>query len=586
MSQLLESITVRATDSIDTVLRCQSSAVDRGLPAGIVIVSDSENQVEGVITDGDIRRALIKDISRAHKLTAADLMTQNPITFPDTFSYRQIIDALPQRLSERGRRSRKFLGKVLMVNEKNQATRVINYHELWEQRVASHRHVVVLGLGYVGLTLALELSREGFRVTGVDVSQDRIAKLKNNESYVHEIGLPELLRDQLNRNFFPTTQMPEDGDVFIVSVGTPVLQESESGIPKPQLSQITSAATMVGKSLKPGSLVILRSTVPVGCTRDIVIPILEQTSELKAGRDFHVSFAPERTVEGKALRELRTLPQVIGGINKDSVEATAALFRDLTPMLVRVDSLESAELVKLINNTFRDLVFSYANQLAQIGAHFNIDVVDVIRAANHGYPRDKVPLPSPGVGGPCLTKDPYIMHEVSKRAGIESTLFLQGRVINESMCGTVADSLLEKLKSQGYDSGNTKILACGLAFKGEPETGDLRSSTGAEIALDLKARGWNVVGHDPVASAEDIRQIGLEAAEFDDAIGEAAVLLVLNNHRFYRNLDIAKFVRQMPERPIIFDTWHIFEPDLILDSKPCTYMGLGFTRSSLDHTDP
>ena len=154
------------------------------------------------------------------------------------------------------------------------------------------------------------------------------------------------------------------------------------------------------------------------------------------------------------------------------------------------------------------------------------------------------------------------------------------------MCGTVADSLIEKLKSQGYDSGNTKILACGLAFKGEPETGDLRSSTGAEIALDLKARGWNVIGHDPVASAEDIQLIGLTPAEFEEAIGEAAVLLVLYNHRFYRNLDIAKFVRQMPERPIIFDTWHIFEPDLILDSKPCTYMGLGFIRSSLDHTDP
>ena len=140
-----------------------------------------------------------------------------------------------------------------------------------------------------------------------------------------------------------------------------------------------------------------------------------------------MSFAPERTAEGNALKELRSLPQIIGGIDKDSVDATAAIFRDITPIIVKVESLEAAEMVKLMNNSFRDYVFAFSNHISQIASKYNINVFDVINATNKNYPRNPIPLPSPGVGGPCLTKDPYIFASVTDNIGVESHIFNTSR---------------------------------------------------------------------------------------------------------------------------------------------------------------
>ena len=150
---------------------------------------------------------------------------------------------------------------------------------------------------------------------------------------------------------------------------------------------------------------------------------MKKKSGLKCGIDFHFSFAPERTAEGKAIIELKTLPQIIGGINKDSVNATSAIFRDVTSSNIIVDSLESAEMVKLLNNSFRDYIFAFANKVSQIASNFNIDIVKTIRAANEGYIRDPIPLPSPGVGGPCLTKDPHIFASTLNKNSIKDDFF-------------------------------------------------------------------------------------------------------------------------------------------------------------------
>jgi UDP-N-acetyl-D-mannosaminuronic acid dehydrogenase len=560
---------------LSEVLERQAQATQLGLPAGIALVVDGEKRLIGAITDGDVRRALLK-----HKrldLSAGEAMTRNPIAFAEGTSYRKILRGLPGELEQRGRRSRRFLGKIILVDEARRPTRVLDYHELWEQRVATHRHVVVVGLGYVGLTLALELAREGIRVTGVDADQSRVDQLGKGQSYVHEIGLPELLREQLGKTFTAQTTLPDDGDVFIISVGTPV----DGTTHKPILSYLEGASREVGKRLRRGSLVVLRSTVPVGCTRDVVLPLLEQASGLFAERDFHLAFAPERTAEGKALSELRSLPQIIGGLGEDSVEATAALFRELSPTLVRVESLEAAELIKLINNSFRDLVFAFANQMVQLAQPFNLDVVELIRAANRDYPRDRVPLPSPGVGGPCLTKDPYILASVAERAGLTTTLAASGRAANEAMHGLVADALCDRLVRLGKDPKKARVVLCGLAFKGHPETGDLRNSTSLEIAERLRPRVGQLVGHDPVATADEIRAFGLEPVSLPAGFAGADAVVFLNNHRAYEKLDVYAMVRALRGPGIVYDGWHAFSPDDVLAACPSVYMGLGFVRSSV-----
>jgi nucleotide sugar dehydrogenase len=561
------------------ILEKQDEAVKLGMPAGIALIVDGDGKLIGTISDGDLRRAFLK--FKTYELTAKEVMNNNPIHFPDSFSYKRILESLPQELKNKNRGSKKYLSKIILVNDNKIPTQILEYHQLWEQRVASHRHVVTLGMGYVGFTLSLVLADRGFYTTGVDIDEEKINALRSGKSYIHEKGLDELFKRQLNKNFIPSTEIPEDGDVYIISVGTPVGQIEDGKMPKPNLSALQSVAASIGKKLTRGNLVILRSTVPIGTTRDVVLPLLEKESGLKGGRDFHLSFAPERTAEGKAVKELRELPQIIGGINEESLEATAALFRDLTPTIVRVKSLEQAELSKLLNNCFRDLVFSFANQVTQVASTFNINVVDTIRAANQGYPRNPIPLPSPGVGGACLTKDPYIFASVCDKIGIENTLFEKSRFINESMHSFVATRIIETLKSVNKDPKTCNILVCGLAFKGEPETGDIRHSSSIEIAHLLKPSVNRVYGHDPVTGVDDIIDQGLIPVNLSEGFEKVDVVMFLNNHRFYEKVDLQEMISKMKTTPIIFDGWNLFNPDDVLNSGKCIHMGLSSTRSSL-----
>jgi len=573
----IDALFIGERDRMTDVLRCFEGAVERGQPSGIALVVDPQGRLVGTVTDGDVRRAMLR--SPTLEMLVGEVMRKNPIVFREGQSYQAIIRLLPKELEKRGRRGRRFLGKIVLVDAEDRPSRVLEYHQLWEQRVATHRHVIVSGLGYVGLTLGLRLAESGFRVTGVDVDAEKIAILSRGESYVHEVGLPQLLREQLGENFKPQTTVPDDGDVFVIAVGTPVYAQGKE-MPAPQLEMLRDAVTKVGQKMAPGALVVLRSTVPIGSSREVVAPLLEQVSGLRRGADFHLAFAPERTIEGRALQELRELPQIIGGINEDSVEATAALFRELTSTIVRVESLEAAEMAKLINNSYRDVIFGFANEMSQIASAFNLDVGSVINAANRGYPRDPVPLPSPGVGGPCLTKDPYILAAAAKRAGLDNTLSQQGRAVNESMPTFVVESVIRELERAGKKPKDCKVVLCGLAFKGNPETSDVRNSTSLDIAMAIKDRVGELVIHDPVVPAADIKALGLTPVELPGAFQGKDAALFLNNHPSYRKLDVFEMVRSLRGPGIVYDAWRVFQGEELLRTAPTVYMGLGFVRRS------
>jgi nucleotide sugar dehydrogenase len=560
------------------VLRRHSGATQRGLPAGIALVVDGDGRLQGTITDGDVRRALLRTESMDQRADA--IMRRDPICFAEGTSFQRILELLPAELEKRSRPDRRFLGKIVLVDAERRPTRVLDYHQLWEQRVASHRHIVVIGLGYVGLTLALALAEEGVLVTGVDVDAANLELLRRGESRVHEVGLPELLREQLKKNLRLAQTIPEGGDVFVISVGTPVAARNGSR-PVPDLKALQQAAEMVGAHLKHNALVVLRSTVPVGTTREVVLPILERASGLVGGRDFHLSFAPERTTEGSALQELRTLPQIVGGLNEDSAEATIALFRELAPNMVRVDSLEAAEMSKLVNNSFRDLIFAFANQVAQIAAPFNLSASEVIRAANRGYPRDPIPVPSPGVGGPCLTKDPHILASVASRASLVDTLFTLGRDVNERMLDMVADRVVRALADVGKDPRQASVLLCGLAFKGHPETADVRNSPSIDIARRLRGRVGTLYGHDPVVPVPAIAAEGLEPVSLPDGFAGRDAVLFLTNHLAYRKVDVFSMVRALAAPGIVYDGWELFRQDEVTGTCPSVYLGISHARSSV-----
>jgi UDP-N-acetyl-D-mannosaminuronic acid dehydrogenase len=564
--------------SLRQVMIIIESASSNDLPSGIAIIVNSNWKVVGTITDGDVRRALLSQEST--NVEACEIMNKNPIYFEETLSVREILEKLPEELLKRNRKTSRYLSKILIVDKYESPVRIIEYHELWEQKVATHRHIVVVGLGYVGLTMGVVMADAGFMVTGVEMNSEKCELLKKGESYIHEVGLQELLREQINKNFKVSVSLPADGDVYIISVGTPVVA-NEAGKKVPILKYLREACENIGNKLNRGNLVVLRSTVPIGTCRSFVKNILEETSKMRCGIDFHLSFAPERTAEGKALKELRTLPQIIGGYNSDSLEVTAAIFRDLTPTIVKVDSLESAEMAKLINNSFRDYVFAYANQMAKIASTFNIDVFKVIKAANEGYIRDPVPLPSPGVGGPCLTKDPHIFASVAETVLFDPEIFVKGREINESMHEHVFQQVNTCLEFTGKTLKNSRVLIAGIAFKGNPETGDIRNSSAVEIAELFRNSCSDLFVYDPVARKSELEEFGYKTVDLPDGFRTMDVVLFLNNHKIFEKVDVFSMVRSMSDKPIIYDGWNIFRAEEIVSVRPSSYINLSYFKTSV-----
>ena len=575
----IEKLFVNTEFKTTKLLEIIDHAKNYDLPTGICLVVSDKNELLGTITEGDIRRHIINKGNLSG--TAKEMMNSSPITFSNDLSISQILDLLPKKLIRKNRKSTNYLNKILVTNESNIPIKVLDYHQIIEQKLGTHRHVTVLGLGYVGLTLALVMADSGFLVTGVDLDKTKCKLLNDGKSYVHEKGLDELLHKNLNQNFFVDNKIPKNADVYIISVGTPIDTNSD-GEKFINMKYLIDSATQIGKIIRSGSLLILRSTVPIGTCRKIVIPIVENLSGLKCGIDFHFSFAPERTAEGKAIIELKSLPQIIGGINKDSVNSTAAIFRDVTSSNIIVDSIESAEMIKLLNNTFRDYIFAFSNKVSQIASKFNIDIFKTIQAANEGYIRDPIPLPSPGVGGPCLTKDPYIFASSNEETNMTDNFFANSRNVNESMFEYIHQLVLKELNRINKETSKCNLLICGLGFKGYPETGDIRNSTSIDIMNLFKKNNFNkIFAYDAVASDNEIINYDLIPFDIHKSFTNIDVVLFLNNHKSFEEINIKTMVNSLSKNPIIFDGWNLFSWKEIISIKESTYLGLSLNKSSI-----
>lgn len=431
--------------------------------------------------------------------------------------------------------------------------------------------IAIYGLGYVGLTLGVVLADSGYQVYGIEPRRRNVKFLRKGKPPIFEAGLEEALGKHFNRSF-KFFEKPDKvrADVYVVSVGTPV----EGANKTPDLVYVRQVAESIGRQIRPGNLVLLRSTVPVGLTRNFFIPLVEKISKLKAGGDFSVVFAPERTVEGSALAELRSLPQVIGGIDQTSVEKAAQIFESFAPKVIRVSSLESAEMVKLLNNTYRDVIFGFANETALVCDGFNLDPHEIIEAASDGYPRGRIPKPSPGVGGYCLTKDPFILLHSTRSIGFKPQLVFHGRKINESMTGHVVSKILRFLKIKKMRRATVGVL--GFAYKGDPETADIRFSPTLDVINHLKRAGMTVLGHDPVIGTAAMRQMGAKPANLVEIFKKSDCVLIMNNHRKYRDASLLEHLTLMNKPGLFFDPWQLHLRKDILKEPGISYSNLGY----------
>ena len=438
----------------------------------------------------------------------------------------------------------------------------------------SNNKICILGLGYVGLTLSTVLADVGYQVVGVDKDTGLVENLKNGKAPFHEKGLPEMLAKVANSSNPPNYFCNIAGvsaNTYIVTVGTPILRPSL----QPNLEYTRAATSEIARVLKKGDLVILRSTVPTGTTREVVLPILEAESGLSAGRDFCLAFCPERTVEGRALKELRELPQIIGGLDAQSAERVTELFHKSTNTIIDVGSLEAAETLKIMDNTYRDVMFAYSNQMAMVCEAAGVDMVSIVRAANQGYNRNSIPVPSPGVGGACLSKDPYILASVCDKYDIDPVLFREGRRINEQMPIRVVECVEAEMSALFKNLKNARVLVLGFAFKGRPETSDMRDSPTVDLVNALKAKGAIVLGHDPLVPQNEISALGVEVTSIEDGASKADAIVIMINHPDYEELDIGSITRDRRDPIIIYDGWHLFSVEDFADDMNVIYRCVG-----------
>ncbi|RJP19203.1 MAG: hypothetical protein C4529_11510 [Deltaproteobacteria bacterium] len=240
-----------------------------------------------------------------------------------------------------------------------------------------------------------------------------------------------------------------------------------------------------------------------------------------------------------------------------------------------MESLEAAELCKLIDNSFRDVRFAFANQIAEIGESIGLDIYRVIEAVNLNYSRNDIPKPSPGVGGPCLIKDPYILRKLFRESGLDAPLLTAARHINEAGPRRIVRSAEALLKSVGKELKDCRAFVVGFAFKGEPETSDLRDSTTLWLLEELKRRTDKIVGYDPVAFPSEMKSLGIRVVGVEDGFRDSDVVFIMNNHNSYLRWDIERYISLMKRPALVYDCWRMFSDRKIAALPNVLYAGIG-----------
>ena len=381
--------------------------------------------------------------------------------------------------------------------------------------------VCILGMGFVGLTLAAKLSQYR-QVIGLEVNSAVREVINEGRAHFFEPGLDDVISSSIESGRLVITgsskSIPSTVKDIVITVGTP-LKEGEI-----DLSYIDAAVEEVSEFVSDNSCVILRSTVALGVTRARVLEAFEAK-----GKFPKVAMCPERTVEGKALVELGELPQVIGASSEDALKRASELFSILGCPIHAVSSLEAAESVKLITNTFRDLTFAFANEVALFSQETNLDARELIAASNEGYPRSTIPKPGL-TGGPCLEKDPWIFASSGEMHGVDLAITKAARRTHESVIPRTLSRLVDSYNS--LPDRPNGILVAGLAFKGRPATNDVRGSLAKHLAdkLAIAVPAANLFWFDPLVYESDAIKMGfMGGGNLEDHMEKSRLLVIQHN---------------------------------------------------------
>jgi len=397
-----------------------------------------------------------------------------------------------------------------------------------KRRLAATPTVGVIGLGYVGLPLAVAFADSGATVIGLDVDPTRVARVRAGESFIEDVSTETLGRLVTAERLTATDDIAafKDADAIVICVPTPLGKSKE-----PDISYIVSAADAVAGVIRRGQLVVLESTTYPGTTQEILLPRFEARG-LKAGEDFFLAFSPERIDPGNRRYTLREIPKVVGGLTPACLELATALYARVTRQIVPVSAPETAEMVKLFENTFRSVNIALVNEFAIMCRRLGISVWEVIDAAAT-KPFGFMPFyPGPGLGGHCLPSDPHYLSWRVRLEGYEPRFIAFADEINRQMPAYVVQLVADAFNDRGRAVRGARVLVLGVAYK--PNVADTRDSPAIEIIQTLLAKGARVAYHDPLVPSLTLDRTTLESIAWRDAdLAGRDLVLILTGHRGY-----------------------------------------------------
>ena len=413
---------------------------------------------------------------------------------------------------------------------------------LKESIAAQQARIGVIGLGYVGLPLAAEFAKAGFRVTGFDVDESKVDEINAGRSYILDVATEDIAAAVANGTLRATTDMSQlrDIDVVDICVPTPLRKTRD-----PDLSYVVQAVDAVKGQLRAGQLIVLESTTYPGTTDEVVQPALEEGG-LKAGADFFLAFSPERVDPGNQVFSTRTIPKVVGGVNPESTELACALYRSVVDTVVAVSSTQVAEMVKLLENTFRAVNIGLVNEIALMAHRMDINVWEVIDAAGT-KPFGFMPFyPGPGLGGHCIPIDPFYLSWKARQAGFECRFIELAGQINGSMPAFVVERVAEALNTRKKAINGSRVHLFGVAYK--KDVSDMRESPALDVLELLHRRGAIVTYTDPYVEAVTHGELDLASTPEQEAGPGIDCAVICTNHAVFD-------YQAMPQRfPLVVDT--------------------------------
>lgn len=423
-------------------------------------------------------------------------------------------------------------------------------------RTSENDEISIVGMGYVGSSLAAVFAENGFTVHGIDTNPDIIETIKHNQCPIEEDKITELFEKNAAAGEILGSQsydVLEGCDKILVTVGTPLANQD------PDLSNVEAASKSLGRYIDHDDLVIFRSTLPTGATQETIRPILDDQSGLVGGADYSLAFCPERLAEGNAYNDITTLPVVVGGLTEDCSEKVVEFWESIGHETVSVSTPRAAELTKLADNWWIDLNIALANEIALLSEQVGVDALEVIHAANtlpKGEHNVNILYPGAGVGGSCLVKDPWFVANLGDSYGLDLQTPRVSRKVNEQMPAHVVS-----LITDGFEElENQTVAVLGYAFKGG--TDDIRNTPAKRIVELLGELDIEIRITDPFVRSEDvIENVGHSLVRLPAALRNVDAVAIVTGHQQYEDLSADELIEYVGDREfLVVDGRHVFSP--------------------------